>query len=222
MDKKEGPVNIVHRLRACWEKEQKAHDKDYVFGWQWGHDYILRQIQQTVGNLIHGKVLEIGCGGGKWTKWLFKFADEVHAMDVHKTAIEESSKYEPRAHYKLCNGEDLNWPDDSFDIVFTWDVFLHLPMLLVQRYFDESRRVLKPGGLLIFALPDLKSESGKRNFVAAVKGKRWRRPYNRGYMSYYTKQQISTMLFIAGFDHVTHLAHAGSSKPREIVFSARK
>jgi len=214
--------HLVGKIRDDWEKAQKAHNEGYVWGWQWGHDDILAQVGKLVGRYVQGKVLEIGCGGGKWTQWLFQFTDEVHSMDVHKTAIEEAARHEPRAHYKLCDGETLKWPAYSFDTVFTWDVLLHLPDLLVQRYFAEAHRVLKVGGRIIFALPDLMTECGKAMYCDAVKARRYRHPYSYGYMTYYTEQRVREMLRIAGLVPCSYLGHAGAPEPREMVFIARK
>ena len=214
--------NVVTKIRDSWEKAQKAHDKDYVWGWQWGHDKILEQVSQLTGGHIKGRVLEIGCGGGKWTRWLFRFTEEVYSVDVHNTALAQAALYESRAHYSRCNGESLGWSAGFFDTVFTWDVLLHLPDLLVQQYFNEAYRVLKHGGRFVFALPDLMTERSRTMYRNAVGARRWRSPYNLGYMTYYTEQRIRAMLEVAGFGRGIHLGHAGNPEPREIVFLARR
>ena len=194
-------MNTVDKIKASWEK---AHDKGKLdlidgrpWGFQWGGTKIVNRVNGVAGEFIVGDVLEIGCGGGKWTKWLCDKADSVCAIDVHQTALDESEKYEPRAQYKMCDGENIPYEDGSFDTVFTWDVLLHLPMSLVQKYFNEARRVCK--GYFIFGLPDLGSEAGRDSFAKAVAVARWRNPYSYGYMTYYMPQLVEKMLFIAGF-----------------------
>ena len=51
-------------------------------------------------------------------------------------------------------GRDLAaFADESFDLVYSYAVFQHIPSRdVVMQYLREARRVLKPGGLL--ALPD--------------------------------------------------------------------
>jgi|SaaInlStandDraft_1057018.scaffolds.fasta_scaffold80398_2 SAM-dependent methyltransferase len=45
----------------------------------------------------------------------------------------------------------LSFPDDSFDLVITQDVFEHIPDY--RRAFAECRRVLRPDGSLVFTIP---------------------------------------------------------------------
>ena len=193
--------NTVETIALHW---QKHHDEEKLdlkegrpWGLQWGGTKIITSVNKRIGKYIKGDVLEIGCGGGKWTKWLCDKADSVCAIDVHQTALDESEKYEPRAQYKLGNGETIPYEDGRFDTVFTWDVLLHLPMPLVQKYFNEARRVCK--GYFVFGLPDLESDAGKESFARAVAAARWRNPYSYGYMTHYAPQLVEQMLFIAGF-----------------------
>lgn len=45
----------------------------------------------------------------------------------------------------------LSFPDQSFDLVITQDVFEHIPDY--QKAFIECARILKPGGRLLFTIP---------------------------------------------------------------------
>ena len=47
--------------------------------------------------------------------------------------------------------QDLTWPDQSFDLCTSTDVFEHVPD--DTRAFAEIHRVLRPGGILVFTVP---------------------------------------------------------------------
>jgi SAM-dependent methyltransferase len=50
----------------------------------------------------------------------------------------------------------LTWPDASFDVVVTSEIFEHVTDPWAA--FDEVHRVLRPGGVHVFTVPDLWSE----------------------------------------------------------------
>lgn len=212
-------MDAVKRIKEDWELHQldgkENPHKDKPWGWQWGSDVIVEQVMVLVEEKIYGRVLEIGCGGGKWTKVLCDLADSVCAIDVHERAIVESATYEPRAEYKLSDGETIPYNKDEFDCVFTWDVFLHLPIPLVTQYLMESRRV---GKSVIFALPDLTTKCGEEMFRDVVRAKKWRDMFSYGYMTYYAPQQIEEMMRVAGWGTRVKVGTVGVSRPRDTVY----
>jgi SAM-dependent methyltransferase len=48
--------------------------------------------------------------------------------------------------------EEAAYPDESFDVVTLWDVLEHVTD--VQTTLMETARILKPGGLLVFSVPN--------------------------------------------------------------------
>ena len=211
--------NVVDRLRDDWESHQKDGGENDTpgkpWGWQWAGGKIVSQVMALVGDRLRGRVLEIGCGGGKWTKALCDIASHVCAIDVHETAIKESSEYEPRAEYKLSDGESIPYKKNSFEAVFSWDVFLHLPMPLVLQYLIESRRVARS---VIFALPDPNTVRGKYMLRESLRSKPWRDPFRYGYMTYYVPEQVLSLMSLAGWGKVTAGQYAGVPEKRDMIY----
>lgn len=95
-----------------------------------------------------GKCLEIGCGDGYWTNELLvpKF-DKVVAVDI----IDDPAFFKGEYH-KLLSGCNLKqFKDKSFDCVYSYGVFCHLPIECQKEYLKEVRRVLKGKALIMFA-----------------------------------------------------------------------
>lgn len=72
---------------------------------------------------------------------------------------------EPGAVFRGIRCEDLThltYPDESFDLVVTQDVFEHV--LHPERAFSEVARILRPGGGHVFTVPLFR---GRKTFVRA-------------------------------------------------------
>ncbi len=106
-----------------------------------------------------GRVLEVGCGLGHLLGWL---ADryQVTGVDVNTWALDQSRQNVPQGTFMEMTAEDLSaFEDNSFQIVITKHVVEHLPD--PEKGIAEMSRVLAPGGLLVFATPNLDSQMRK-------------------------------------------------------------
>ena len=99
-----------------------------------------------------GSILDVGCGEGLFLELAKQKGWQVHGTDVSAYATEFTSE---RLGQDVFCGEiwDTGFTQQSFDVVTLWHVLEHStsPMRTLQ----ELRRVLKPGGLLVLAVPNL-------------------------------------------------------------------
>ena len=208
-------TNLVGQIANDWEKEHAAHAADYgdqPWGVQWGGEEQTANVCAVLKPLIAGKiVLEVGCGGGKWTKALYDrcAAGDVTAIDVHDTAIAEAGEYEPRATYMKMDGETL--PDGPFDVVFSWDVYLHLPTGAVLNYLQQAHKI---ADLVIVQLPSLNQEAGRDYLAHHTTCKDFRKPFSLGYVQFYSDEMIRFLLQMAGFMPV----YLGSPNRRDTLW----
>ncbi len=98
------------------------------------------------------RALEIGCGPGRLMKLLSGHFSEIHGVDVSDEMIRiagERLRDIPHAHPHATSGAGLGqFADESFDFVYSYAVFQHIPDRdVVLEYMREIRRVLKPGGI---------------------------------------------------------------------------
>src|SRR5579864_3564918 len=98
------------------------------------------------------KALEIGCGPGRLMRPMSRYFAEIHGVDVSDEMIalaRERLRDIPNAHPHVTDGAGLGeFPDASFDFVYSYAVFQHVPSLdVITAYMRETHRVLKTGGL---------------------------------------------------------------------------
>ena len=107
-----------------------------------------------------GKILDIGAGTGE-----FLSVAKQNGWDV--TGVEPSDKAKQIAINKGVSFVEsiAKLEDHSFDIITMWHVLEHVPDLNFQ--IKELKRLLKPSGYLIIAVPNFKS------FDAQHYGKFW-------------------------------------------------
>ncbi|MGO4879450.1 MAG: class I SAM-dependent methyltransferase [Bryobacteraceae bacterium] len=99
------------------------------------------------------KALEIGCGPGRIMRPLSRDFAEIHGIDISDEMIRLAAQRlrdVPHAHVQHTERSDLSmFHDESFDFVYSYAVFQHIPSrAVVLGYFAEARRVLKCGGIL--------------------------------------------------------------------------
>jgi ubiquinone/menaquinone biosynthesis C-methylase UbiE len=110
------------------------------------------------------RALEIGCGPGRLMAPLSRHFGEIHGVDVSDEMIglaRRTLSGIAHAHAHHAPGSDLGaFADESFDFVYSYAVFQHIPdREVVMRYFAETRRVLKPGGIARFQVNGLPESS---------------------------------------------------------------
>jgi ubiquinone/menaquinone biosynthesis C-methylase UbiE len=127
--------------------------------------------------------LDFGCGVGRLTQALAAHFPECWGVDISPTMISLAKKYNqdvPQCQFLLNeHGHLESLQDDYFGFVYTSIVLQHIAEKYCRRYISELIRVLKPGGALIFQLPDslrlgvvkkLRVKLGLRSKIEAVLG----------------------------------------------------
>ncbi len=113
----------------------------------------IKEVQRLVQ--LRGKdVLEIGCGDGRLTFQYAGSAKSVVAVDPSRKSISLARKNTPKSllskvKFRVGRGEDLGFPDETFDVVFfSWSLCC-TAVPAMGRAVHEAWHVLRPKGKLV-------------------------------------------------------------------------
>lgn len=114
-----------------------------------GNPEVLKLAANTGTN-----ILDVGCGGGGNAAVLKGAGKVVDGITISASELEEAKKYLRDGYiYNLENGLPPEIPDNTYDAVICSHVLEHIGF--PQALLGDIRRVLKPGGKLIVALPNV-------------------------------------------------------------------
>ena len=116
---------------------------------------IEQQIIDEFVKLKGKKVLEVGCGDGRLSSFIASKAGCLVAIDPDGSQIEIAKNSIQGADFRIGSGESLEFPADSFDLVFFGFSLHHQEGNAALR---EAKRVLKPGGDILIIEPTIISE----------------------------------------------------------------
>ncbi|NIN64810.1 MAG: methyltransferase domain-containing protein [Anaerolineae bacterium] len=109
------------------------------------HPEVLRDLLSTSGLESASRVLEVGCGTGNYITAVEESAlCECWGIDPSAEMLAKATDRSPRVRFHHGDAEELDFPSDFFNLVFSVDVIHH--MTDRRAYFAEVRRVLRSGG----------------------------------------------------------------------------
>jgi len=129
--------------------------------WNWDSPAGKKRAQRRAELLVkYGKInseckiLEIGCGTGLFTGKIEALtgAKDITAIDISPELLEMAREKYKTPKFILGDAMQLEYPDNTFDVVFGSSVLHHLDM---EKTCKELLRVLKPGGRIAFAEPNM-------------------------------------------------------------------
>ena len=106
-------------------------------------------IFDTIKQFRNKRILEIAPGYGRMTQFLSILASQLIVIDLNARCIEKTrEKLGHHIHeYFVNDGKSLTGiGDNTQNLVFSFDSFVHFHKNVTEEYIKEIRRVLKPGG----------------------------------------------------------------------------
>ena len=155
----------------------------------WAVDGLKREADSlrfmTLAHEPAGKLLDIGCGGGRFLNRMKKRGWDVEGIDFDAQA---TNKVTARYGVKTYVGDltQCALPANSFDVITMSQTIEHL--YDPNATLHESLRILKPGGLLVITTPNVNS-LGAREFGAFWRG--WEAPRHLHLFSVESLQRLT-------------------------------
>jgi SAM-dependent methyltransferase len=112
----------------------------------------LRFLDLTGALVPDARILEIGSGTGTLLHHLAARGLAVTGVETSLERVEEGRRWYGNLPVCLVRGVKLPFPDRSFDVAMSFDVFEHIPDS--DAHLAEVRRVLGPGGTYLIQTPN--------------------------------------------------------------------
>jgi SAM-dependent methyltransferase len=214
-----GGAGAVEALRKTWSEYPEEWESGgalsqgaHTLGEEWGGSQFADLIVELVAAYLgpEADVLELGCGGGKFSKRLAPRCRSLLCGDIsaemikHARVTLQESQRDGNVEYVVLNGVDFEGvADASIDFIFSYDVQLHLQPENVFSYMKDARRVLRDNGVFMLHQVNLASEGGMEHFLSQVHFGAWRCDLydrrRRGFMYFMSGDQMRAMADVARF-----------------------
>jgi 2-polyprenyl-3-methyl-5-hydroxy-6-metoxy-1,4-benzoquinol methylase len=151
-----------------------------------------------------GSLLDVGCATGFFLDEARKRGWTVEGLDVSSFGVDYA-----RQHFGLNARHgtltDLDFAAGSYDLVTMWDVIEHVPD--PTAYVRRAAELLRPGGVISLATPDIDS------VPARLAGRRWVGfKLSEEHVYYFSVSTLTKVLNDAGFE-VIGVGHVGKYVP---------
>lgn len=117
---------------------------------------LMRQ-NQDLPSQLGDKVLDVGCGEGRYLLEKKQEGAQCFGVDINKNALNRLRETDSNIAAFCGNIWDATFPDDFFDLINLSHVLEHVAS--VERFLTEVRRILKPQGKVRVQVPNVASLS---------------------------------------------------------------
>lgn len=142
-------------------------------------------FQRMATKVREGRVLDVGCETGYLLSKLNLPPALLHGLDIASGAIKIANNRVKEANFCVGSVRSMPYKSDTFDYLLCTEVLEHIEGDVAAR---ECYRVLKPGGVALFTVPNGKGVAGK---------------YMCAHIQFFTFESVTNLLKEAGFEIVS-------------------
>ena len=141
------------------------------------------------------KVLDIGCGSGRVSKFLFDHELKVVGIDISRNMLKLAKQKVPDAVFQRKDMRDLDFPKEFFDGVLALYSIIHLPRKYHFEIFKKINRLLKQNGIVLISVGGINLE----NYI----DDNWMNWGSKMFWSHFDLQKNLDLLEKAGFKTIS-------------------
>jgi len=153
------------------------------------YHWLCGQYLSEVLSKARGQVLDIGCGSGSMLEELVQLGCTGYGIEPNPSAVRACLK--KGLNVRCGDLDDLDYPDDFFDMVIMWHVIEHLPS--PKSTLRTIHRILRPGGSVFIYCPNAAS------YMASVFHEFWGGWHLPFHFYHFTPDTMSRLLETTGF-----------------------
>jgi phospholipid N-methyltransferase len=145
--------------------------KGDLYGLEWGNPETSPPLAYVRDHFLLPYVtrettaLEIGPGGGRWTRYMLD-VERLYAIDYHQEILDElrSNFIRKNITFVKNNGTDFpGVPSESVDFIFSFGTFVHLDVEIIDQYLKNMKALLKPDSNVVIQYSDKSKPLGMSN-----------------------------------------------------------
>jgi ubiquinone/menaquinone biosynthesis C-methylase UbiE len=161
------------------------------------------------------RVLDVGCGEGRFTSELRLAGAQAVGIDVAEEPLERARSRDGLLDVRLID-EAGDWPleDSSFDVAWAGEVIEHVAD--TAAWLSELRRVLRSGGRLLLSTP----ANGRGRLLGLAASRRAFAAHFdplADHLRFYSRETLTRLIEDFGFDSVEIDAVAGPPWARRVL-----
>lgn len=150
---------------------------------QKNHDAIIKKLLKY--SSLKGKVLDIGCGSGKFVKHLRAKGYDAYGLEPSAALFDTFLKNDDYFFKDDVFSFQIKHPQRKFDAIVLTDVLEHIE--LPRSLIETVSTMLSPGGIVFISTPDTGS------LLARIAGKRWHY-YNKYHLSLFSRTNLDMLM----------------------------
>ncbi len=122
--------------------------KEYTQEHGYGENLSIQSLEKFASKLpLKARVLDLGCGGGQDSKFLFDRGFDVLGIDISKEMIKLAHKHVPKVNFRLIDIMDL-LTTKKFNGIWCSRVFHNISIKEQEKFIKKLKSLLAKNGVL--------------------------------------------------------------------------
>ncbi len=142
----------------------------------WFNRLVARNKDKSLSKLLHPilpindlKILDIGCGSGRYIKLLSDLGGNVTGIDIAQDIIKRCKKKFPSNSFYAVSILEIDSSLDNFDLIISSTILQHIKDEEKEKAFKNIFYLMKNGGSLLI----IENQSDRSNHIHGISYKRW-------------------------------------------------